>query len=161
MQFSKSKSHVFVISGFLSITENCPETVSLSHSIISSPKSGYDHQMDCSWNLTTQLGKRITLNFTEFYINDGGGSDLCNANYIKLLHGTSSTEFCHSSKIPRDFLSDENVVSVKFHSWKYTSYRKFNIKYKSVTPGKLQHQLGHFSYIIRYSVYVFLLFAYI
>ena len=131
-----TKHTFFLLSDFLSITESCPETVSISQSRITSPKSGYDHPMDCSWNLTTHVGKRITLNFTEFYINDGNSSEFCNSSYIKLSHGINSIKFCPSSKAPRDILSNENFVSIQFHSWSYKSYMKLNIKYKSVTPGK-------------------------
>ena len=131
-----TKHTFFLLSDFLSITESCPETVSISQSRITSPKSGYDHPMTCFWNLTTHIGKRITLNFTELYINDGNSSELCNSSYIKLSHGISSNIFCHSSKVREDFLSDENVMSIQFRSWSYRSYMKFNIEYKSVTPGK-------------------------
>ena len=106
--------------------------------------------MDCAWNLTTHVGKRISLDFTKFYISNDANYQPCNSNYIELsdlqvqvassrLAGARPIKFCHSSNVPKDFVSDGNFVSIKFYSRQFRDWRKFRVEYKAVTNGKNQH----------------------
>ena len=120
----------------VSVTENCPGTVSVPDFKISSPMSGHGGRMSCAWNLTTHIGTQITLEFTEFYISNNDNNQPCNSNYVQVSDGTSSIKFCHSSNVPKEFLSEGNFVSIKFYSRQFRDWRKFSVKYKAVTNGK-------------------------
>ena len=123
----------YALSDFLSIVQTCEGTTSLSNSVITSPTDARGQAFNCTWTLTNGPEMRISLEFTQLEISNDVD---CISNFIEILHGDDTETFCKISDAPNNFVTDDNVVTIRFHSKHFTDWRKFTIKYKSVEPGK-------------------------
>ena len=132
--YYKALNKYTYISGFPLITETCPGTTSLPNFEISSPKPTNGRELECTWELKTNPGNVITLKFTKFEMYQM--SQDCRYDFIQLSDGKRTNKFCLNSDVPNGLISQGNLLSIKFHSNKFVSYKGFTLTYKSVVVGK-------------------------
>lgn len=125
---------VKIISGKDFSRTNCSSTVNLqastSKQYISSPNfpQKYAANKKCSWVISTDEGKRITLNLV---VMDIEYDSICQFDYLKITDGDNSTMFCQEERwTPYSYTSNETTLRLDLKSDNAVPKRGFLLSYQ-------------------------------
>ncbi|XP_033110748.1 cubilin-like [Anneissia japonica] len=121
------------IMGFDSSLEDCGGDLVTNTGAFTSPNYPglYAHARVCEWRITVQSGHRITLDFTDFDLEDNG----CHYDYVKVYNGLDDQApllgtYCGATA-PQDIASSGNRMRVVFRTDYSENARGFSATYDS------------------------------
>ncbi|KAM4618121.1 embryonic protein UVS.2-like [Discoglossus pictus] len=119
-------------------TVKCGSTFTSPTGVFSSPNypSPYPSSMDCTWIITAPTGYLVSLNITDFYVEQ---QRTCSYDYLLVFNGPKPTspqvgKYCGSAAI-HNIISEGNSLLVQFHSDNSVQTKGFMAKY-AVVPQK-------------------------
>ncbi|PFX25534.1 G-protein coupled receptor GRL101 [Stylophora pistillata] len=94
--------------------------------------NNYTNNTTCIWRISVELANHITLNFTDFDLENGSG---CENAYVQVYDGLNTTDpslgkFC-GSEIPSGVRSSGSQMLVVFHGYNGDRYKGFRAYYDS------------------------------
>ena len=94
--------------------------------------NNYTNNTTCIWRISVELTNHITLNFTDFDLENGSG---CENAYVQVYDGLNTTDpslgkFC-GSEIPSGVRSSGSQMLVVFHGYNGDRYKGFRAYYDS------------------------------
>lgn len=120
--------------------------------------NNYTNNTTCTWRISVELANHITLNFTDFDLENSSG---CENAYVHVYDGLNTTDpslgkFC-GSEIPPGVRSSGSKMLVIFHGYNGARYKGFRAYYDS---GGYQTQVALYSKLKRMITNQFLCHAF-
>lgn len=120
--------------------------------------NNYTNNTTCTWRISVELANHITLNFTDFDLENSSG---CENAYVHVYDGLNTTDpslgkFC-GGEIPPGVRSSGSKMLVIFHGYNGARYKGFRAYYDS---GGYQTQVALYSKLKRMITNQFLCHAF-
>ncbi|XP_076437271.1 cubilin-like isoform X2 [Babylonia areolata] len=127
---------------FQASVEECGGDLTTSSGTITSPNypGQYPHRRSCTWRITVQQGRRITLTFNDLGLERSSSRRWCFWDYVEVVNGQygdspSMGRFCGDT-LPDPVQSSGNTMTVRFHTDGSVSNRGFSATYTSLEDAK-------------------------
>lgn len=114
-----------------------------SSGVVLSPlyPSQYPNHISCTWKITVPSGKRILLEFDDFWIDDQHG---CHGDYLEVRDGPGQSspqlgsKYC-GNKSPGDIYSTGSSMQLQFMSDVSGTSHGFKARYSAVSKRKFKY----------------------